>query len=198
MARCPKHVGAPVEYGATPEQGCRVSRARPCDCGVAGVVRTGVQRRPDGQVVPLAVRAGGASPARENDEHQSSDNVSVEACAGAGVGAGADVDVDAGAGAGADEYDCEDAKGHVHDCGYGDVGSLLSSEAAVEVAHVSPGEGDSDGGCVHVDVGASEGEGEGTGCHGGVHTSVVHEGDVHLDQDAGDLIPKSIRARERY
>jgi hypothetical protein len=117
MARCPKHVGASVEYGATPEQGCRVSPARPCDCGAAGVVRTGAQRRQDGQVVPLAVRVGGASPARENDEHQSSDNVSVEECAGAGVDVdvGADVDVDSGIGA--DEYDCEDAKGHVHDCG---------------------------------------------------------------------------------
>jgi hypothetical protein len=52
----------------------------------------------------------------------------------------------------------------------------------VEVVRVGPGEGDSDGGCERVDVGASENEGEGTGCHV-VHTTVVHEGDVHLGLD---------------
>jgi len=60
----------------------------------------------------------------------------------------------------------------------------------VKVVHVNPGEGESDGGCVRADVGASEEEDEGTDCHVCVHTTAVHGGDVHLGQDARDLIPK--------
>jgi hypothetical protein len=103
----------------------------------------------------------------------------------AGVVAGADID----AGADVGEYGCEDARS-VRDCVHGDVGSLLSCEVAVKAVHVNPGEGESDGGCVRADVGASENEGEGTDCHVLVHTTAVQEGDVHLGQEARDLIPK--------
>ena len=200
MAHYPTRVGARVERGAKPEQGCKASHARQYDCVVAGVVRKGAQRRRDAQAVVLAENASEASPQRANDVCSSSSKVG--ACASAGVdadaGVGADVGAGVGAGAGADagvgvgagEYDREDAREYGHDCGYGGVGSLLSFEVAVEAALVGRVEDESGDGCVHAGVGASENEGEGTDFHECVHTTVVGVGGVHLDQDAVALVPR--------
>ena len=199
MARCPTRVGAPVEREAAPERGCRVSRARPCDCVAVGAVRMGAQRHRDVPVAALAGPAGRASPANGKHARLTSGKVTADACAGvgadadadAGAGVVAEADVGAGAGAGVDvgECDCEDARARVHGCDHGDVGPFLSFEVAVEAALVGPPEGEDDD-CVRVGVGASENEGEGTDSHGDVHTTVVHAGDVHLDQDAMALVPK--------
>jgi hypothetical protein len=77
MARCPIHVGASAEHGATPKQGCRASRARPYDCVVAEAGQTGAQRSLDERVAVMAVRASEAPPICENDEHLWSGNVGV-------------------------------------------------------------------------------------------------------------------------
>jgi len=198
MDHCPTRVGARVERGARPEQGCRASPARPYDCVVAGAVRKGAQRRRDARAAVLVENASEAFPWRANDVRLSSSKVSAYAWAGvdasAGVGAdvdvGADADAGVGVGVGVGEHGCEDARGRGHDYGHGDVGSLLRFEVAVEVALVGREEDDLDDGCVHAGVGAGENEGEGTDFHGCVHTTVVREGGVHLDQDAVALVPK--------
>lgn len=192
MVHYPTRVGARVERGVKPEQGCKASHARRYDCVVAGVVRKGAQRRRDAQAVVLVENAGEASLRRANDVCLSSSRVG--ACASAGVDAGADVGADVGVGVGADagvgEYDREDAREHDHGCGYGGVGSLLSFEVAVEAALVGQVEDVPNDGCVHAGVGASENEGEGMDFHECVHTTVVGVGGVHLDQDAVALVPK--------
>ena len=202
MARCPTRVGARVEHEAAPERGCRVSRVQPCDCVAVGAVRRGAQRHRDVRVAALAGRAGKASPTNGKHARLTSGKVSADACAGAGAGADADADAgaavvadaDVGVGAGAavdvGDCDCEGARARVHGCDHGDVGPFLSFEVVVEAALVGPPEGEEDDDCVRVGVGASENEGEGTDSHGGVHTTVVHAGDVHLDQDAMALVPK--------
>jgi len=194
MVHCPTRVGVPVERGVMPEQGCRASHARPYGCVVAGAVRKGAQRRRDARAAVLVENASEASPRRANDVRLSPSRVGAYACAGvgagAGVGVGADADAGVGVGVGVGEHGCEDARGHGHDCGFGDVGSLLGLEVAVEVALVGRAEDESDDGCVHAGVDVGENEGERTGFRERVHTTVVRAGDVHLDQDAVALVPK--------
>lgn len=191
MDHCPTRVGARVERKAMPEQGYRASHARPYDCAVAGAVRKGAQRRRDALVAVLVGNASEASPWRANDGRRlSSSKVSAYAWAGVDASAGVGADADAGVDVGVGGHGCEDARGRGHDYGYGDVGSLLRSGVAVEVALVGREEDDLDDGCVHAGVGMGENGGEGTDFHECVHTTVVREDGVHLDQDAAALVPK--------
>ena len=138
----------------------------------------------------LGENASEASPRRANDVRWSSGKVSAYACAGVDASADVGVGADADAGVGVGEHGCEDARGYGHDRDYGDVGSLLSFEVVVVVDLVGRAEDVSDDGCVRAGVGVCEDEGEGTDFHDRVHTTVVHAGGVHPDQDAVAPVPK--------